>query len=96
MEQSADRNFTPCCATRTNSERKQMKLRRALEDERTETERCPNRISFVPFCFSFSRLVLLWKMILSARCPLDGVSLPNTLLVLNWFDGLEVWLQSAD
>lgn len=31
------------------------------------------------FCFSLSRPVLRWKMILWARCLLDGVSSPHTL-----------------
>lgn len=50
--------------------------------QRGERQRCPNWIFFfsIFLCLPRSHPVLQWKMILWARCLLDGVSLLNTLL----------------
>lgn len=60
----------------SSSLREQGVKARLVWSTRPRRER-PNRICCVSVSFSLSRPALLWKMILWARCLLDGVSLPH-------------------
>lgn len=50
-----------------------------LRKSREESDR---KVSWLCLCFSLSRPALQWKMTRWARCLLDGVSLPHTLVCL--------------